>query len=338
MIAILLLAAGVGSDSAPAQYLADPYQIFARARGYWLERSYPPLLEYDVAVTVLEGGTVKTQRYWSAYDSVDQQIAVDPVSDYEHDHPTYAASGFNFVLRGPDLPIPASIGKPQPPTDYLGIPLLAPNYTFGMANVPPTNPAATPGPMAIVHDVRNAFHDPDPHAAGDEREPDSDALPVIERETVYDRVYRVTLDGIEPTYGVAAYHLRLQALRNPGRYRLEELWVDARSFAPIQLVERMNFSDGPGTGVPWRVRFERIGNGLYVYDETALQPMRYGGLVYPQASVAFEDLHAVDQLSRFAPFFVPQAPLIMTEPTFSPADTPDASGGCANNPRIPACE
>jgi hypothetical protein len=306
-VALLVAAFPVKSVAAPS--LPDPYQIFARARAYWHQQSYPPLLEYSVAVSVLEGGSVKTERYWSAYDSVTQQVAVDSVSDYEREHPTYAAHGVNVKI-----PLLSSVlGKPQPPTDYLGVPMLAPNYTFGMARIPPTNPQA-PDSMELVREVRAEFHDPAPSA----REPAPSAspgtLPIIESETVYNRSYRVTLAGIEPLYGVPAYDLRLQALRDPARYRLQELWVDTRNFAPIQLVERINFVDGPGTTVPWRVRFASTGGALYVFDETALRPMRYDGLVYPQASVAFENVHAVDQLSRPAPLFAPEAPLIMSEP------------------------
>ena len=77
--------------------------------------------------------------------------------------------------------------------------------------------------------------------------------------------------------GVPAYHLRLQALRDPGRYRLQELWVDTHTLAPIELIERINFVDGPGTSVPWRVRFTLVAGALYIYDERALLPMRYGG-------------------------------------------------------------
>jgi hypothetical protein len=307
MIAALLLAAALPVGTAAEPSLADPYRIFSLARACWLQQHYPPLLEYDVAVTVLEGGVLKTERYWSAYDSMNGEVAVDSVSDYEQAHPTYA-QGVNV-----SLPIPLRLGKPQPPTDFLGVPLLAPNYTFGMAKIPPTT-VATPGPAEVVGEVRAQFHDPTPT----DRLPQPDAppgtLPVIERETVYNRAYRVTLTGLQSIYGVQAYHLHLQALRDPGRYRLQELWVDTRSFAPIQLVERINFVNGPGTTVPWRVRFENVGGALYVYDETALRPMRYEGLIYPQASVAFENIRAVDQLSRLPPPFAPQASLIMSEP------------------------
>ena len=295
--------------------LADPYQIFARARAYWLEQRYPPLLEYTVAVSVLEGGSVKTERYWSAYDASDERVTVDSVSDYERAHPTYAAHGVNFLVTGPNATIPglSHLIKPQPPTDYLGVPALAPSYTFGMAKIPPAS-AAAPDPAEIVREVRSEFRDAPPPS----RRPQPDASPgslrVIEQETVYDRTYRVTLRGVESLYGVQAYHLQLQALRDPGRYRLQELWVDTRSFAPIQLVERANFVEGPGTTVPWRVRFANAEGALYVFDEIALRPMRYGGLVYSKASVAFENIHAVERLSRPPPPLEVAAPLVMTEP------------------------
>jgi hypothetical protein len=313
VLAALLLAAQLAlspGNSARAQSLADPYQIFARARAYWLQQRYPPLIEYSVAVSVLEGGSVKIERYWSAYDSVDQEIMVDPISDYERAHPTYAAHGVSIKI-----PLLSSVvGKPQPPTDYLGVPLLAPNYTFGMAQLPKTNPAG-PDAAELVREIRAEFHDPAP-ANRPEASASPGVLPIIERETVYNRAYRVTLVGIESTYGVPAYHLHLHALRDPGRYRLQELWIDTRTFAPIQLIEGINFVNGPGTGVPWRVRFTRIGDGLYVYDETALKAMHYEGLVYPQASVAFENIRGVDELSRLPPLFGPEAPLIMNEPEF----------------------
>lgn len=307
LIAVLLLAAAFPVNSV-AQPLSDPYQIFARARAYWRQQSYPALLEYNVAVTVLEGGSVKTERYWSAYDSVSQQVAVDSVSDYEREHPTYAAHGINL-----NIPLLSALVKPQAPTDYLGVPLLAPNYTFGLAEIPPTS-TATPSPIEVVGEVRDAFHDPAPANRSPQPSASPGTLPVIENETVYRRSYRVTLTGVENIYGVQAYHLHLAPLRDPKRFRLEELWVDERSFAPIQLVERINFVDGPGTTVPWRVRFANVDGALYVYDEVALQPMHYKGLLYPQAVVSFENIHAVDQLSRQAPLFAPQAPLIMSEP------------------------
>jgi hypothetical protein len=309
VIGLLALAAAWPATPARAQTLTDPYQIFARAREYWLAQHYPPLLEYTVAVSVLEGGSVKTERYWSAYDTASQQIVVDSVSDYERAHPTYV-HGINI-----DIPLLSHVNKPLPPADYLGVPLLAPNYAFGMAAIAPTS-SATPGPMQIVGQVRTAFNDPAPPDRSPQLDASTGEPPLIESETVYNRAYRVTLGGIESTYGVPAYHLYLQALRDPGRYRLRELWVDTRSFAPIQLVEGINFVQGPGTTVPWRVRFADVDGALYVYDEKALRPMHYDGLVYPQANVAFEDIHAVDQLSRPPPPLALQAPLIMSEPRF----------------------
>jgi len=309
-IAAVILAIACPVATASAQPLTDPYQIFARARAYWLQQHYPPLLEYTVAVSVLEGGTIKAQRYWSAYDSVNREVAVDPISDYEKTHPTYASGGLNLIFFS------HALSKPQPPTDYLGVPVLAPNYSFGMADIPATNPSAATDPSELVREVRAEFHDPNPRGPSPEPGSAATAPPIIEKETIYSRAYRVTLIGVETTEGVPAYHLHLQALREPGRYRLQELWVDTRNLAPIELIERINFVDGPGTGVPWRVRFMLIAGALYIYDERALRPMRYGGLVYREAAVWFENVHAVDQLSRPAPLFAPEAPLIMSEPSF----------------------
>jgi hypothetical protein len=305
-VAVLLAA-----SPACAQPLSEAYRIFDRARTYWLRQRYPPLVEYRVAITVLEGGKVKTERYWSAYDSVSGQVVVDPVSDYERAHPVHAARGI-----GISIPLLSSfIGKPQPPADELGVPELAPNYTFGMARIPPTAPERSPDPMELVREIRAEFHDPFPpwyHTPAPSPQPSTP--PVIERAFVYDRPYRITLVGTESIDGVTAYHLRLRALRDPGYYRLRDVWVDTRTFAPVQLIEALNFVTGPGTSVPWRVRFTTIGGALYIAEETALEPMRYDGLVYERASVSFEDLHAVDRLSRMKPLFSPQAPLILREP------------------------
>src|SRR5580704_10866905 len=112
-IAAVILAIACPVATASAQPLTDPYQIFARARAYWLQQHYPPMLEYTVAVSVLEGGTIKAQRYWSAYDSVNREVAVDPISDYEKTHPTYASGGLNLIFFS------HALSKPQPPTDYL---------------------------------------------------------------------------------------------------------------------------------------------------------------------------------------------------------------------------
>jgi hypothetical protein len=85
----------------------------------------------------------------------------------------------------------------------------------------------------------------------------------------------------------------------------------------VQLIERINFETGPGTTVPWKVTFTTVAGALYVATETALRPIRYERLIYPKASVAFEHVRAVDRLSRPAPPFAPQVPLVMREPPSS---------------------
>ncbi|HVA34259.1 MAG TPA: hypothetical protein VNG31_08935, partial [Candidatus Baltobacteraceae bacterium] len=46
---------------------ADPYQIFALAKSHWTEQVYPSKIEYAVAISVVENGRVKTERYRSGF-------------------------------------------------------------------------------------------------------------------------------------------------------------------------------------------------------------------------------------------------------------------------------
>src|SRR5579863_3798988 len=144
MLHAILAAAALAAPS------PNPYDIFARARAYWLEQKYPTALSYDVAVTVTEGGTTRTERYDSYYDAVENTISVDPLSDFERDHPV-VPKGINldvFALR---------LNKPLASPDWLGVPRITPTYSFGMA---PFVPAPTPTPFnsaALVDEIRQEF-------------------------------------------------------------------------------------------------------------------------------------------------------------------------------------
>jgi hypothetical protein len=135
----------------------DPYQIFGNARAYWHEQRYPMLLDYAIAVDVTEGGNERVEHYRSEYDAVQGVVSVDPMSDYQLAHPV--------VPKGIDLGILGfRLNKPLPAVDWLGVPHLAPTYSFGMA---PFVPAPTPTPFnsaALVDEIRKEFHDPNPRA------------------------------------------------------------------------------------------------------------------------------------------------------------------------------
>jgi hypothetical protein len=302
----MVIAAFLAAALSAAPPSTDPYEIFAQARRYWESQRYPGLLQYTVVVRVHEGGKDRVQHFHSGYDSYGGSIVFNPVSDEELAHPYYP-KGINvgiFFWR---------VTKPEAPVDLLGAPDLAPNYGFGIAPTPLT-PVPQPLTSAeIVRQVRDEFHDPDPRVTAS---PTPEPTPGLrEIATVYakNRAYDVSLVGTDDIDGSPAYHLSLHPLREPHRYRLRDLWVDATTYAPRKLIEALNFANGPGTNVPWSVTFTNQDGALYIDKETALAPIQYRGLIYTQASVSIEDLAPVEKLPRELSDFQPESPAGMLE-------------------------
>ncbi len=285
----------------------SPYDIFARARAFWSAQIYPSYLAYDVVVRVDEGASPKTERYASEYDATDDAIWVDSVSDYETAHPV-KVKGFNFGILGFEL------SKPLPPVDFLGVPMLAPTFSFGMAPFVPAAAAAGHDSARLVAAVRAQFHDPNPHAPSAASQPLPPGLHQIGSVTAFKRDYRVALLGIESIDGRPCYHLALTPLHNAKSYRLRQLWIDEQTYATAQLREALNFVNGPGTDVPWTVRFVQVDGAQYIASENADAPMAYRGLIYRHASVAFENLRR-QTLPPPAMLVPPTSDLIMNEPT-----------------------
>jgi hypothetical protein len=259
----------------------NPYDIFARAQAYWLGQKYPTALSYDVAVTVTEGGSTRTQRYASYFDAVANTIGVDPESDYERAHPV--------VPKGVDIGILFwRVNKPLAPPDWLGVPRLAPNYSFGMA---PFVPAPTPTPFnsgALVDEIRNEFHDPNPRAATPTPQPSG--LSEIATVVAHNRDYAITLLGTDVVDGHDCFHLGLQPERSPGVFRIRQAWIDETSFATWKLVNASNFRAGPGTSVAWTIHFADIAGAHYISEEDAGAAMDFNSLLFSNVSFRFENV------------------------------------------------
>uniref|UniRef100_E6PJD4 Uncharacterized protein n=1 Tax=mine drainage metagenome TaxID=410659 RepID=E6PJD4_9ZZZZ len=286
----------------------DPYAIFARAQTHWMREVYPPYIKFTVAITVKEGGTWKTERYKSAYNTVDGAFNIDPVSDYQDTHP---ASGHGVLLYLFFFPI----GKPTPPINFLGVPKLSPTYTFGMA---PFHPMAYPykhSSSDIVAAIRKEFHDLNPRISS----PSASArkhLQVIATVSTVLRDYRISLVGVERISGHQCYHLSLQPLRNPGTFRLRDLWIDRETYATVQLRIASNFIHGPGSNVPWTVRFSRIAGIRYIKWERASVGISYRGLIYTVVYIRFEKIHTKlkavhkNRFPMFVPLFLQEPPAL----------------------------
>ena len=293
---------------APARATDDAYQLFAKTRDTWLHQRYPAYIDYTVAVTVDEGASPKTERYQSSYDATNNTIRVEPVSDWEQLHP---ASGKGVNLGFLFFPV----NKPLPPVDFLGVPMLAPTYSFGMAPFVAMKPPHRFSDAEVVAQVRAQFHDPNPRGVAAVGAPViPSGLHEIGSVVAFKRDYLISLLGEETIDGHRCYHLGLKPTRDYHRYRLRDVWVDETTHETRQLREAINFQDGPGTLVPWTIGFADIGGALYVDRESADLPMTYRGLLYRHATVSFEDIR-----SRTTPVhpmeFPPTNDLVMSEPT-----------------------
>lgn len=287
----LVAAAALAS---PAHAAApDPYTIFANARVFWLAQHYPAMLDYRVAVDVTEAGNERVEHYASEYNAVTGEVRVDPISDYQLAHPV-VAKGINIGFLG------FSLNKPLPPVDFMGVPYLAPTYSFGMA---PFVPAPTPTPFnsaALVDEIRKEFRDPNPRATPT-ASPTPNGLQEIATVYSHNRDYAITLLGTETIAGHACYHLGLTPTRDPGRYRIRQAWIDEQTFAPWQLEDALNFSAGPGTNVAWMIHFADVDSAHYVSEEDALAPISTGGEIYSKTSISFVNVHAVSQAALQPP-------------------------------------
>lgn len=273
----------------------DPYAIFGQARVAWELQIYPRTVSYDTVVEVLEAGTLKTERYSTTYDALSDVVTVDPVSDYERAHPP---SGRGVNLGIPILGGLLKIGKPDPPIDFLGVPELAPNYSFGLARFVPARQKTD---AELIAEIRAKFHDPAPPPPPDA----GSSLKEIGYVNVFKRDYIMTYLGIQSVDGTTAYHLGLQPVRDPGRFRLRELWIDTRTYLLHKLVTEGNFITGPGPGATWTVTFHDVGGARYISDERTTQSMEFRGLRYPHSEIRFENLE-FDRFGYGGGIYVPQ--------------------------------
>ena len=280
--------------------LMDPYAIYAAARTYWENARYPAFVSYTVDVRVEEAGLWKTNHYHLTYDAGSDVVHVNPVSDEEIAHPH----------RVPPGPVGSIFGfrvtKAESRTDYLGVPELAPNYSFGLAKYVPKDSIDS---KELVKQIRDEFHDP----ARPKPQPSPTGIPEIADVHAVARDYDITLTGIETVDGHADYHLKLRPVRAPKRYRLRDLWIDERTYFTDRLVNDGNFVDGPGPGVMWNVSFARVWDAPYVQQEVAQGPLAFPGATYQQASVSFEDIAQSEAPLDWAGTFLTNED-VLTEP------------------------
>jgi hypothetical protein len=305
LAAVLGLTAGATCAAAPAP---DPYVIFDHARHAAAAQQYPAYLAYTVAVNVTEGGVDKSRHYHLVYDSQNGTVDVDPVSDEERAAPP-VPNGVVVHLqprRQNKVIYDKKVGNPGEALDFLGVPLVTPTYTFGLDAAGASETGENSG--ALIAQIRKEFNDPTPVDKLRE-EVTTGPIKVIAVETSRTREYTIRLAGTETISGHECYHLLLTPNGDPKRLRLRELWVDAQSYQPWQLLNAGNFT---GSQANWLVTFAQIGGSTYVVSETAQAPIGVGDHHYQHASVAFESIAQTTRPVRTNFFITGQQ--LMTEP------------------------
>jgi hypothetical protein len=288
---------------------ADPYQIFAQARQVWAQQRYPDYLTYVVAVAVTERGVEKSKHYHLAYDAQTGKIAVNPVSDEEQAAPP-DPNGVTIHLqpkRNFHTLLDKRVGNPGEAVDYLGVPMIAPTYSFGMALA--SDEGEQTGNDALVAQIRQEFNDPVPAEKTQQAVTDPHVR-TIAAVTTFVRRYTITLAGIDTLAGGECYHLLLQPNYDPQKLRLREVWVDTHTYETRQLISAGNFSSSK---VPWLITFDDAGGAQYIASETALAPVGVGDHQYEHASVSFESIEQTARPTRPLSFFVTKENL-MSEP------------------------
>jgi hypothetical protein len=278
---VLCLVAASNASGRP-----DAYQIFERARRVLQSQLYPDPISYRTTIRVSEGARDEFEHFHAeAFSSGD--VRVEGVSDEEQAAP-HQSSGVNFKVSysigwnthtgGQTETVRKDAHRKEASPDYLGVPLISPCYLFGLTSEH-TEPPPPSGPRATK-------------------------LPTIITVTAIDRVYKVSLVGTETIGGLYAYHLHLEPVIQPDRYRIRDLWIDVYTYQIVQLKTQGNFTNAPMAAVPWLVTFQNVDGTVYIEKETALEPLVFRhDRTFSAASISFDDIRAAESSQPILPAF-----------------------------------
>lgn len=270
-LSLVLLAGG----TSPAEVPVSPYSVFEYARTAWSAQRYPAVFHYGVTVHVTEGTKDELEHFQS--ESQNGDVRVLGVSDEEQAHPR-AAKGVNFKISlsigwnegsgGKRATYNADAHRVEASADYLGRPVLNPNYSFG---------------LDAAQDVESP----------DQRTADETTLPTIATVTSQTRAYDISFANDDSVDSAATYHLRLVPRRAADRYRLRQLWIDKQTYRVVKLEISGNFINAPMKDVPWIVTFRNVDGETYIDSETAESPLTFKhNRVFTSATISFDHIES----------------------------------------------
>jgi hypothetical protein len=93
--------------------------------------------------------------------------------------------------------------------------------------------------------------------------------------------YGVALLETAVLHGRDVYVLELTPLLDPANARLREMWIDAKTFAPMRVVTQGAFRSGPGTTVAWTVNYTIDQGHWLIVNESTTASLVLGGYAPP---------------------------------------------------------
>jgi hypothetical protein len=284
--AVLVLAALLDTAPAtasPSSELSTADGLYAAARRARSESAYAHYALYATVLTFRHNGHQVISTWGTVEDLRRRLVHAHALNREEAAHP-HVPHGTNIgvaVARsgmlGPGvMPAKGQIMNPERGSDPIGQLSLAVDQDFGLAlTAPPISASADMSEVAASVST----------------------LPKIGRTGTVARTYDVTDLSDIVENGVALHHLRLRPLRDPRRYRLRELWLDAKTSLPVRAVVAGIGNRGPLAAVDWRVEFKQLEGGTYIASETALTPLSTDGGRLDDVTITFAELRPTNRLT-----------------------------------------
>ena len=279
MLAALLDTAPAAASSPAAPTAAEA--LFAAARRARSESAYAHYAVYATVVT-FRHGEHRVVVTWDTVEDLHRRLVHAHSLEREEAANPHVPHGFDIgVTAGRAGPIYGMPPKGQVVTheatdDPIGQLSFAVDQDFGLALTAPPIAAS-----ANMSDVATAIS----------------TLPTIGRTGTVARTYEVTDLGDLAENGVTLHHLGLRPLREPHRYRLRELWLDAKSALPVRAVVAGIGNHWPLDAISWRVDFKQLDGGTYIARETALVPLDTDGGRLDDVTITFAELRPTNRLT-----------------------------------------
>lgn len=286
MIATALVLAALldtppAAASSPAPSAADT--LYAAARRARSESAYAHYAVYATVLTFRHNGHQVVSTWDTVEDLRRRLVHAHALNREEAAHP-HVPHGTNFGL---------GVG----PSGVLGPGVMPPKGKT--MNAEPTNDPIGQLSFAVDQDFGLALTAPPIGATADMSEVAASitTLPKIGRTGTVARTYDVTDLGDLSENGAVVHHLGLRPLRDPHRYRLRELWLDAKTSLPVHATVAGIGNRGPLDAIAWRVEFKQLEGGTYIASETALTPLDSDGGRLEDVTITFAELRATNRLT-----------------------------------------